>query len=158
MITEIPDEKMVEEWRALYAEHRKALKPNRKTGAELEEYFLSKYEADEYADEEFIEACRDNITLNPHSRKKLPEGKTPEIHSYITGDVKVGIDLVSGEMHVECDDIMKVVYLYDDLFAYRGLDEDDLENPFLVAEYVNRKKRDMFPLFLIRYSFFSVFE
>lgn len=48
----------------------------------------------------------------------------------------MGIDLVSGEIHVECDDIMKVVYLYDDLFAYRGLDEDDLDNPFLVAEYV----------------------
>ena len=136
MLTRMPDDKMIEEWKVLYAEHRKALKPDRKTGAEIEEYFLSKYEADEYADEEFIEVCRDNITLNPHSRQKLPEGKTPEIHSYITGDVKVGIDLVSGEIHLESDDIMKVVYLYDDLFAYRGLDEDDLENPFLVAEYV----------------------
>ena len=136
MLTRMPDDKMIEEWKVLYAEHRKALKPDRKTGAEIEEYFLSKYEADEYADEEFIEVCRDNITLNPHSRKKLPEGKTPEIHSYITGGVKVGIDLVSGEIHLESDDIMKVVYLYDDLFAYRGLDEDDLDNPFLVAEYV----------------------
>lgn len=136
MLTRMPDDTMMEEWRALYAEHRLSLRPNRKTGAELEEYFLSKYEADEYSDSEFIAACSDNITLNLHSRKKLPEGKTPEIHAYITGDVKVGIDLVSGEIHLESDDIMKVVYIYDDLFVYRGLDADDLENPYLVAEYV----------------------
>ena len=74
--------------------------------------------------------------VSPHSRKKLPEGKTPEIRAYVTGDVKVGIDLVSGEIHIESEDIMKVVYLYDDLFVYSGLDEDDLDNPFLVAEYV----------------------
>lgn len=43
MLTRMPDDKMVEEWKVLYAEHRKALKPDRKTGAEIEEYFLSKY-------------------------------------------------------------------------------------------------------------------
>lgn len=43
----------------------------------------------------------------------------------------VGIDLVSGYFYVEGSE-----EIYDDLFAFRGLDERDLDNFFLVAEYV----------------------
>ena len=34
------------------------------------------------------------------------------------------------------ENIEEVMPLHDDLFVYRGLDEEDLKNIFLVAEYV----------------------
>lgn len=37
---------------------------------------------------------------------------------------------------MESEDIQKIVSIYDDLFVYRGLDEEDLNNYFLVAEYI----------------------
>ena len=60
----------------------------------------------------------------------------PNIQSYKAGNVLVGIDLCTGEFHVESENIEEVVPIYDDLFAYRGLDEEDLKNIFLVAEYI----------------------
>lgn len=34
------------------------------------------------------------------------------------------------------EDINKSIEIYDNLFIYRGLDEEDLKNYFLVAEYI----------------------
>jgi len=48
----------------------------------------------------------------------------------------IGIDLSTGEFHIESENIEEVMPLHDDLFVYRGLDEEDLKNIFLVAEYV----------------------
>lgn len=53
-----------------------------------------------------------------------------------TGNALVGIDLSTGEFHIESENIEEVMPLHDDLFVYRGLDEEDLKNIFLVAEYV----------------------
>ena len=58
------------------------------------------------------------------------------IKSYKTGNALVGIDLSTGEFHIESKNIEEVMPLHDDLFIYRGLDEEDLKNIFLVAEYV----------------------
>lgn len=52
----------------------------------------------------------------------------------------MGIDLTTGEFHVESENIEKVIQIYDDLFAYRGLDAADLKNYFLVAEYIKLKQ------------------
>lgn len=60
----------------------------------------------------------------------------PNIKSYKTGNALVGIDLSTGEFHIESENTEEVMPLHDDLFVYRGLDEEDLKNIFLVAEYV----------------------
>jgi hypothetical protein len=52
-------------------------------------------------------------------------------------DIYVGIDLTSGEFQIECEDINSVIPIYDDLFAFRGLDDDDIQNYFLVAQYLH---------------------
>ena len=52
----------------------------------------------------------------------------------------MGIDLVSGYFHVESPDRKEMERIYDDLFAFRGLDETDLQNYFLVAQYLLCKK------------------
>ena len=43
----------------------------------------------------------------------------------------VAIDEITGTFHVELS-----VLLWDELFAFRGLDAADLENCYLVAEYL----------------------
>ena len=48
MMKDIPEDRLKEQWAALYADYRKTLSANRKSGKELEEYFLCKYEAEEY--------------------------------------------------------------------------------------------------------------
>lgn len=110
--------------------------PNRKTGNELDGYFRSKYLYQIYDDIKFKKIVELNITNNEHSLHKLPDQVKPNIKSYCIDDILVGIDLVSGEFFVECDDVNKVIPIYDDLFVYRGLDEEDLKNYFLVAEYI----------------------
>ena len=44
-------------------------------------------------------------------------------------DIFVGIEMETGFIHVEGSSL-----LWDELFAFRGLDTDDLKNIYLVAE------------------------
>lgn len=56
-------------------------------------------------------------------------------------NVYIGIDLISGEFYIESEDMEKTALIYNDLFAYRVLDDEDLKNYFLVAQYVSLTKR-----------------
>lgn len=42
----------------------------------------------------------------------------------------MGIDLTTGEFHIEGENIEEVMALHDDLYVYRGLDEKDLKTSF----------------------------
>ena len=66
----------------------------------------------------------------------MKNGTLPDIRCYKTGNVLVGIDLNSGEFHMESENIEDIIPIHDDLFVYRGLDAEDIKNYFLVAEYV----------------------
>lgn len=77
-----------------------------------------------------------NIMHNLPFAEKIPLHKEPQPVTYLMdGQVFIGIDLVTGYICVEgCPK------LYYDLFLYRGLDEKDLENFYLVSEYVHCAK------------------
>lgn len=135
LISEATPEKIAE-WKQIFEENHSTMKPNRKNGNEVIQYFREKYPHKTFDNIEFQEIVAQNITKNEFSCNKLPNGVSPNIQSYQTDDVLIGIDLVSGEFHVECENINKCVPIYDDLFVYRGLDEEDLKNFILVAEYV----------------------
>jgi len=124
------------EWKRIFEKHHAAMKPDRKTGSEVDQYFRAAYAHRVFDNEAFREMVAQGILDNEFSRSKLPEGALPVIRSYQTGNVLVGIDLVTGEFHVESEKEEEFVPVYDDLFVYRGLDRDDLKNFFLVAEYV----------------------
>lgn len=150
MLTTQATPEMVAEWKAIWKAHRHDLQPNRKSGAELIDYLQSHYDADEFRDPYADSIVSGNITDNPHSAAKLPEGMQPRprtfrlrstqrnarlfaedpIYKY-HDSILVGIDEVTGEFHVELS-----VLLWDELFAFRGLDEADLANCYLVAEYL----------------------
>lgn len=147
MLTTEPTEEMLREWRRIHSEYRDRLTPNRKTGAQVNDHFTGRYSPERYNSPEFTAAVKDNIMLNGYNREKLPAGAQPEILTYKldNGSVLVGIDLTTGFIHVECEDIQRAAEIYDDLFLYRGLDESDLNNCFLTAQYIQCQRKDVKP-------------
>ena len=140
MLTTEPTQEMIAEWKRIYDAAHESMRPNRKSGVELDEYFREHYSYKVLDDAEFCKMVADEITENSFLFKKLPKGILPDIRCYAVGNVLIGIDLNSGEFHTESEDIDKVIPIHDDLFVFRGLDKDDLKNFFLVAEYVKLTK------------------
>ena len=136
MLTTEPTGEMIAQWKELFQIHRSSLTPNRKSGADIDRYFREHYPYQPFEDPEFHEMVSLNILENEHYRCKLSDGQHPSIRCYRVGNTLVGIDLSTGEFHIESEDITEVIPIHDDLFVYRGLDADDLKNFFLVAEYV----------------------
>jgi hypothetical protein len=141
---------MIERWKAIWAEFKPRLKPNRKPASDLITYLVSKYPVKEVADEKLKQVVIDNLLSNKCLAEKLPAGKHPvAVCFYIedTGPGKllyagqdkifsgltifVGVELETGFFLVEGSS-----ELWDELFAYQGLDEKDLDNFYLVAEYI----------------------
>lgn len=141
MLTKEPTSEMIAEWKRIFEKYHSTLTPNRKSGYEVDSYFREKYAYQLFDNAEFQQMVSLNITGNDFLRSKLPKGVLPNIQSYQTGKVFVAIDLCTGEIHVESENIEEVIPIFDDLFVYRGLDEDDLKNYFLVAEYVKLSKK-----------------
>lgn len=127
---------MIKEWKRIFDENQRFMKDNRKTGIEVDSYFKNKYPFTTLESSEYADILTANIVQNEFNSKKLPEGKKPIIKTYRVDDVLVGIDIVTGYFQIECENIQKTAPIYDDLFVYRGLDKFDLQNYFLVAEYV----------------------
>ena len=135
ILSELTPEKVVE-MKRVYEAYRPLLHPNRKSGAEIDAYFRSSYPYQQLDDYAFQAAAAANIMENEHLYAKSQDGTRPDIRCYRTGNVLVGIDLVSGEFHVEAVDMAAAIPVYNDLFVFRGLDEADLTNFVLTSEYV----------------------
>lgn len=110
----------------------------------MNDYFTDRYSPERYASAEFADVVRYNIVMNEYNREKLPHGAAPRIVTYKVADgpVFVGIDLITGFIHVECEDIQKAAEIYDELFLFRGLDEKDINNYFLTAQYIQCQRKD----------------
>lgn len=138
MLTKKATKRQIAEWKKLFAES--TLSPNRKTGKEVDEYFRARYPSTPISDLALKAAAEETILQDEYHAAKLPAGVLPDVKCYRTGEAIVGIDLVSGYFHVESPDRKEMERIYDDLFAFRGLDETDLQNYFLVAQYLLCKK------------------
>lgn len=92
----------------------------------------------------------DNIVLNEFSNQKL-RGKNPIIRLFEVkdkdlylkqDDVFKGIKIVVGiELNTSYIFVEGSSYLYDELTAYTGLDDKDITNYFLVAQYIKCKEK-----------------
>jgi hypothetical protein len=150
MLMQESSPEMVKAWKAIYEEYRNRLSPNKKTGLEVVTYLTQKYSVTELNEDTKKQVVVDNIILNECHATKLPEGKGPTpkiflientgegIHLYENQDevftgikIIVGVDLETAYFMVEGSSL-----LWDELFAFRGLDKDDLNNFYLVAEYI----------------------
>ena len=138
MLTSEPTLEMVEKWKRIYRENCDRLNANRRSGEEVNGYFCRNYRYEKLDCPTFRETVKYNILENEPSREKLPKGAVPQIATYrlLDEDVIVGIDLITGFFQVEGEEINRVAEIYDDLFVFRGLDERDVKNCFLVAQYV----------------------
>ena len=156
MLMQEPTPKMVEEWEAVWTEYKDRLTPNRRSGREIIEFLQAKYDLTEIFEPEPAYIVAANIVENAPHAEKLPKGMLPIPKTYfldkteksrelydgvheIFRDIErifVGVDLASGIYLVEGNDI-----LWDELCAFQGLDEIDIENVFCVYQYIESLKR-----------------
>lgn len=150
MLMQEPTPEMVRSWKETYKTFRPGLKPNRKPIQDVIAYLKENYPVRERTEQNILQVVTENVTRNEYSAHKIPPGKPPlaqvfQIENTGTGKnlyenqdeifkgctIIVGFELESGYFMVEGSS-----QLWDELFIYRGLDEDDLNNYYLVAEYV----------------------
>lgn len=165
MLMKEPTPEIVRKWKAIYAEYKMKLYPNRKTALEIIEYLKQKYSMTEQIEEKLKQIVVDNVLLNECYSNKLTNSKMPGAKVFYIENmglgkciyekqddvfkgnkIIVGVELQSAFFMVEGSSM-----LWDELFAFRGLDEDDLNNFYLVAEYITcLKKFDMLDSVLAR--------
>lgn len=162
MITREPTKEMLEEWKSIWEEYKDVLKPNRKSGEEVLTYLQSHYVLTEIDDENALSCISEPVKENEYFAEKLPEGTAinprafylentgcgkkfylPENkdNTYLWGEegiekIFIGVELSSGVYHVEGSTM-----LWDELCAFQGIDEKDLQNFVVVADYINSLKR-----------------
>ena len=155
MLMTEPTPEMYEEWKRVWSKYKNILKPNRKTGKEIVEYLCSKYSLTELHEEKADNVVVENVLNNEPYAEKLPQGQKPSPRAFIvdnTGqgeelyknqdeifngcDIFVGVDLSSGLYCIEGSSL-----LWDEVNAYQGLDEIDIQNPYCVAQYISCLKR-----------------
>ena len=94
MLTTEPTQEMITEWKRIFEAHHTVMSPNRKLGVEVDFYKL-------FGNAEFRDMISAEIMGNDFKREKLPKGTCPDVKCYTVGNVLIGIDLNSGEFHIE---------------------------------------------------------
>lgn len=147
--------KMLEEYKKIWNEYKDKLLPNRKSGKEVAWYLKNKYRLEELHDDNAKLTVIDNVLYNKPYREKLPVGAKPQAVTFIVKDegngkflyenqdeifkginIFVGVELESGFFCVEGSSL-----LWDELYAFRGLDEKDIQNYFCAGEYISCLKK-----------------
>ena len=151
-----PTREQISQWTKIWTQYKDRLKPNRKSGQDIIDYLFSRYPLTEVEDMDLKEIVSHNILHHEHFKEKLPQETTlpiPRIfyldnighgkHIYkqqdtIFKDLKIwiGVDMISGSFHIEGSSL-----LWDEVCAYQGVDEMDIQNFYCVAEYINCLKR-----------------
>nr|WP_319375906.1 hypothetical protein [uncultured Methanoregula sp.] len=146
---------MVQAWKETSDKYRPLLSPNKKTGPEIIAYLQQQYPVTEPAGDTIKRVVLANLLQNDYSAGKLPAGKTPVARGFCIGDCGAGNDLYENQdaifkgkpiiVGVELESAFFIVEgssrLWDELFAFRGLDDEDLTNFYLVAEYISCLER-----------------
>lgn len=155
MLTQEATPEMVETWKEVWNKYKDKLLPNRKSGKEVLEYLKNKYPLEEQQNDNAKLVVINNVLDNKAYADKLPIGAKPAPVTFIVknessgkflyenqdeifkgNNIFVGIDLESGFFCVEGSSL-----LWDELYAFQGLDEKDIQNYFCVAEYISCLKK-----------------
>lgn len=150
MLMEEVTEEMYITWQSVFNAYLHKLRPNRKSPEEIIAFLKQGYVLSEIKEEKALETVTANILQNAYFRDKLPPGETPSPKVFMieasgagkdlydqqeevfkSNDILVGIDLMTGYFMVEGSGL-----LWDNLLTFSGLDGQDLNNVFLVAQYV----------------------
>lgn len=138
MLTEKATPEMIEEWKKIFCQYKDCLKPNKKTGEEVMGYLKSKYTMTPINNDNAKKIITSTVNSNKVLSKKLPSGVKPNPVTYYldyrSKQVFIGIDLITGYYQVEGSP-----ELHDEICAFQGLDDDDIQNYFCVAQYIKCK-------------------
>jgi len=150
MLMQEPTEEMIKEWKYIYERSKDKLTVNKKSGLEIIEYLQNNHSITEIENQELEKVVYDNIVLSEYSKNKL-NGRDPIIKLFEVNDKELyskqdiifrGIKIIVGiEINTSYIFIEGSSYLFDKLTAFVGLDEDDVKNYFLVAEYIKSKEK-----------------
>ncbi|WP_195199634.1 hypothetical protein [Faecalispora jeddahensis] len=161
MLTREPTKELLQEYKSIWMQYKGRLRPNRKSGRELLDYLQQKYILTEIWDKEAADAVILSVTQNQPYKEKLPMDMAPVPRTFFLentgngevfytsenkdpidiwgGDITrifIGIDLTTGYFTAEGSTM-----LWDEMYAFRGLDEEDLKNYVRVAQYILALKR-----------------
>lgn len=155
MLTQKVTPELVSSWKETAKTYRPLLQPNKKTGPEILAFLTGKYPVRELTSDALRDVVEDNILSNECHARKMPADTTPAVQGFVMENTGTGkhlyenqdelfrgraiigaVELHSGYFMVEGSSL-----LWDELFAFRGLDEEDLGNYYLVAEYVDCLRR-----------------
>lgn len=154
MLMQKPTEDMIEEWKEVFNQYKDKIQPNKKDGLDIIKYLENHYSIIEIQNDELENIIISNIKDNEFSSNKL-KGENPIIRIFEINNIGK-----NKELYIKQDDVFKGIkivvgielktsfvfvegssYLYDELMAYTGLDEDDIKNYFLVAQYIKCKEK-----------------
>ena len=161
MIFQQPTKADFNRWKAQARRYKPLLLPHRKSGGEVLDYLKSRYPLTELTDPDVLSVISDNVTETPYWAEKLPAGARPDPRAFYLENegegaafyrpenqdsaqvwggeilrIFVGIDLSSGFYMVEGSSL-----LWDELCAFQGLDEKDLNHYVVTAQYINALER-----------------
>ena len=154
MLMQEPTEYMIKDWKEIFDQYKDKIKPNKKDGIDIIKYLENHYSVTEIKNDELENIVESNIKDNEFNLNKL-KGENPIIRIFEVNnnekntelynkqdDIFKGIEIVVGiEVKTSFIFVEGSSYLYDELIAYTGLDEDDIKNYFLVAQYIKSKER-----------------
>lgn len=155
MLTRQATKADIARWKRMYRRHAPRLSPNRVSGEAIAAYLRENYTVTDVTDEKWRRVVAGNVLGNAFSAQKLKPGQAPapvafRVENAGAGEalyaaqsapfagqaIYAGIDLTTGAFTVEGSET-----LWDELFAFRGLDADDLTNYFLVAQYIEALRK-----------------
>lgn len=152
MLMQEPTEELINEWKEIFNANKDSIKPNKRDGLDIIEYLKSHYLVTEIQNNELEKIVEGNVKDNEFNSNKL-KGSNPIIRMFkinkdntdlykIQDEVFDGIDIIVGiELKTSFIYVEGSSYLYDELIAYTGLDEDDIKNYFIVAQYIKCKEK-----------------
>lgn len=154
MFIENSNEEAKKKSKEIHNQNKSTLKPNKKTGESIIKYLERKYPTVEVQSEELEYMVLQNIENNNFYKEKL-NNRNPIIKMYIIKDedkghelytkqeekferhlIFIGIEIQTSFFFVEGSS-----YLNDEIIAFSGLDEEDIKNEFLVAQYIQCKEK-----------------
>jgi len=141
---------MIALWKRTWIQYGDRLRPGRKSGAELLGYLRSRYPLEERADGDLIRAVAASALERGERLGGPPEAVAFAVRDEGAGralyegqdaafqgiPILADVELRSGAFHVEGSS-----RLWDELCAFRGLDEAEMGNYCRVAEYVSALRR-----------------
>lgn len=150
MLTSKPTPEMIAHWQAVYKEYQSRLVPNKKSTDQVIDYLAGKYPLEAVDTAVTLAVVTGNITGNRPFAEKCPPGRTLrpavfriprqgsgaalyEQREALYGDAPIMVGLEHETTFVMVEGSGD---LADELVAFAGLDQADLNNFYLVANYI----------------------